>query len=390
MYQRLCKLSKNNSFFLLGARGTGKSTLLKQLFPNENAGHTYFDLLDPEIDDLVHHNPKYIEERLAATKSSWAIIDEIQKRPELLDSVHRWIEKGIANFALTGSSARKLKRGQANLLAGRAFVYHLFPLTFLELGNQFKLIEVLSWGSLPKLFSLPVEDKKKFLKAYVLTYIKEEILVEQLVRKIDPFRKFLDVAAQCNGEIVNFSKIGREANIDSKSVERYFQILNDTLISFFLDAHSESVRKKQIQSPKFYFFDLGVVRALTQSLSVELRPQSYAYGKSFEHLVILEIYRLNSYLDSDFTLSYLKTKDGVEIDLVISRPGRPKVLVEIKSASKVNEDSYRALHSFKNDFKSGVFCILCLEPSERVVEMDDGFKIHVYPWQSGIKFIFDL
>jgi predicted AAA+ superfamily ATPase len=203
------------------------------------------------------------------------------------------IEEYKIQFVITGPSTRKIKKQGANLLAGRAFQYALFPFSLFELGNDFQLHSTLNFGMLPAIFSLQDnEEKKDFLRSYVQKYIKEEIQLEQLVRDIAPFRKFLEVAAQSNAEILNYSKIGRSCGVDYKSVSRYFEILEDTFLGFFLDSYHNSIRKRQIASPKFYLFDVGVVRSLTYQLNIEISPNNYTYGKLFESFFIQECFKL--------------------------------------------------------------------------------------------------
>lgn len=381
MFNRPIKLSKNNSFFLFGARGTGKTFLLKEHF---KAPHSlYIDLLTPEQNETYSLRPQALLEQLAAlgNETEWIVIDEIQKVPKLLDVVHQQIESSRFKFALSGSSARKLKRGGANLLAGRAFVNHLFPLTARELGGQFSLEAALAWGTLPRLFAFDQEaDKRDFLRTYAHTYLKEEITEEQVVRRLDPFRRFLVVAAQMSGQIINYSKIAREVGASTPTVQTYFQILDDTLIGFLLEPFHESIRKRQLGNPKFYFFDSGVQRALNNTLTVELKAQTYAFGVAFEHFVLNEINRLQSYAKKDYRLSYLRTKDGVEIDLIIERPGLKRALVEIKSTARVTEDDVRALQHFGNDIpNSEAFC-LSLDSTPKKIG-----KAMCFPWQRGLE-----
>lgn len=386
MYHRLINLTNSNSFFLLGPRGSGKSTLLLHHFKDKDT--FWVDLLDPEQEAEYQMYPmRLIEKWLARSpRPEWIVIDEVQKAPKLLDVVHLGIEKHDIKFALTGSSARKLKYGASNLLAGRAFVFHLHPLTSFELKNDFDLNSALQWGTLPGVMKLPAElDKKRFLKAYSQTYLKEEIQLEQLVRKIEPFRKFLEVAAQSNGEILNYSRLAREAGIDSKSVERYFELLNDTLIGFYLEAYEPSVRKRQQKKPKFYLFDPGVCRALQNLLDVSPSPRTYGYGKSFEHYVILECMRLNDYYEKNFRFSYLRTKDGAEIDLIVERPGDKPILAEIKSASSIDPSEIRKLKNMQKGFENSESMILCNAPEARVSE-----GVLICPWQEGIRRIFSV
>lgn len=294
MVNRLVKLPENQSFFLFGPRGSGKTSLLKARFEGKNV--LFLDLLNPRIEDQFRMNPESLIAQISAQKPDWVVIDEVQKLPRILDLVHLLIEEKKQKFALTGSSARKLKRGSANLLAGRAFMNHLFPFSALELGKQFSLEQALSFGLLPKVQYLEnAQDKIDFLESYALTYLKEEIQAEQVIRRIDPFRQFLQVAAQMNGKIINYRKIARDVGVDSTTVQNYFSILEDTLIGFYLPSYSKSIRKRQREAPKFYLFDPGIVRALSKNLDVKLKPGNYAYGDAFEHFVILEIFKLISY-----------------------------------------------------------------------------------------------
>jgi predicted AAA+ superfamily ATPase len=301
-----------------------------------------------------------------------------------LDSVHRAIESRPLCFALTGSSSRKLKRGGANLLAGRAFVYHLYSLTHLEIGDAFNLEEALHFGTLPKILGMKThEEKSEFLRAYALTYIKEEIVAEQMVRKLQPFRDFLEIAAQCNGQIVNFSRIAEEVGADVKTIQSYFEILEDTLVGFLLAPFHESIRKRQRQNPKFYFFDTGVKRALDRTLTQSFGPGTYAYGNAFEHFIILEIHRLNSYWRKDWRFSYLRTKDDAEIDLIIDRPGLPRALIEIKSKDRITETDVTHLNRFASDMqKTEAFCL-----SRDAIKKRIGLTLCL-PWQEGLKELF--
>ena len=333
MIDRLAKLSKSNSFFILGPRGSGKSTLIKSKYLTKHS--LYIDLLHPQTEDRYRINPQLLAEKAKARPTlRWVIIDEVQKNPKLLDVVHHLIETTKIKFILSGSSARKLKRGGANLLAGRAFVFHLYPFSFIELNRKFDLQNMLQWGSLPKLLKFKKDqNKKEYLTAYSLTYLKEEVQLEQIVRKISPFRKFLEIAAQMNGKIINYSKIASDVGVDSTTVQNYYSILEDTLLGFPLMPYHLSVRKSQRQSPKFYLFDTGVCRALNRTLNIPLTPQTYAYREAFEHFIILEFIKLSEYLRKDWRFSYLLTKDRAEIDLIVSRSGQKTLCIEIKSSS---------------------------------------------------------
>lgn len=380
MFVRSIKLSKENSFFLFGARATGKSTLLKERL--DPAKTLVIDLLKEEeflryatsvgaLEQVIDALPPTIE---------WVVIDEIQKLPKLLDEVHRQIFAKRCQFALTGSSARKLRRGQANLLAGRAFTYNLFPLTYRELGAAFVLNDVLSWGTLPDVLRFTSgADKAQFLSAYTSAYVKEEVAAEQLVRGVLPFQRFLPIAGQSNGEILNFSKIARDIGIDSGTVKSYFSILEDTLLGFLLEAHDTSIRKRQRAAPKFYFFDTGISRFLMGLTGQALSPSTYGFGRAFEHFIILEIIRLTNYAERNWKFSYVRTAGGVEVDLVIERPGLPIALVEIKSAHMVDEKTINTLNVFQRLFTNADALILSQESTARRVG-----KVTVFPWKEGI------
>ena len=381
MIPRIQKPLRSNSFFLFGARGTGKSTLLRQLFGADKV--LWIDLLDPEQENRYAVRPGELMEQIRASRGEfdWVVIDEIQKLPKLLDVVHSAIETHGVRFALTGSSARKLKKDSVNLLAGRAFVYHLFPLASCELADAFDLTRALHYGTLPGLLPFTTDDEHKaFLRAYVLTYLKEEVWAEHLIRKLDPFRRFLGVAAQCNGEILNYSNIARDIGADHKTVSSYFEILEDTLLGFLLEPYHASVRKRQRQSPKFFFFDPGVTRALSGTLNVELVTSTYGFGRAFEHFVLLEMVRLSDYRQKDYKFSYLRTKDGAEIDLIVERPGRNMVLVEIKSTDHVDERDTRDLSRFLPDFPGAeAFCLSRDKVRKRIGD------VLAVPWQDGLE-----
>lgn len=388
MLPRIIKVSKIQSFFLFGARTTGKSTLIKALFEAQKDQCLYLDLLDPETERKLATHPEQLKEMIDAKRPApqWVIIDEIQKIPKLLDVIHQVLFDKKIKFALTGSSARKLKRDAANLLAGRAFSYYLYPFSFLELGDRFDLNRALAFGTLPSVLQFDnSQDIKRFLLSYVHTYVKEEVLVEQLVRNIDPFRAFLEVAAQSNTEIINYTTLAKEAGINSKSVERYFSILADTLLGYFLEPYSRSVRERQRRAPKFYFFDCGVVRAISQEINQELLPSTFEYGKLFEQMVICEFFRLNQYFEKNWKFSYLRTGAGVEIDLIIEKTKKEVLLVEIKSTAKVHDDHLSAIRGLASSFPGAKRYVLCLEKIPREI---DGVRI--LDWKEGIREIFEV
>jgi len=382
MIQRILELPKNHSFFLFGARGTGKSTLLKALpFLRSSL---YIDLLSQDEEEKYSlHKDLLLEQSQAMKKGQWITIDEVQKIPKLLDVVHKIIEEKKIHFALSGSSARKLKRGGANLLAGRAFVFSLFPITHQEIDKEFNLDSALHWGTLPSIvYQKNDKDKARYLKSYTQTYLKEEIQIEQLVRNLDPFRLFLQIAAQMDGHIINYSNISKDTGVDHKTIQSYYEILQDTHLGFFLHPFSKSVRKVQIKSPKFYLFDLGVKRSLENRLQIPLLPGSSEYGSAFENWIINELYRFNSYRELDYQFSYLRTKDDVEVDLVIERPGASTLLVEIKSGDRIDSRHLSGLQNFAKDFpKAEFFCISRVKKAQKIG------KIWIMPWHEFFKFL---
>ena len=380
MFDRLLQTTRSNSFFLFGARGTGKTTYIRHAFDPDTS--LYVDLLDPEIEDAYRRTPHRLEHQVLALPDAveWVLIDEVQRAPRLLDVVHRLIESTGKRFVLTGSSGRKLRRGASNLLAGRAFVYDLYPLTVPELGDSFDLDDALRWGTLPRIYSLREnDDKQAYLRAYALTYLKEEIVAEQIVRRLDPFRQFLEVAAQSNGMIINYANIARDVGVDPKTVISYFSILEDTLVGFFLPAYHRSVRKQQRANPKFYFFDTGIKRSLDRTLQVPLNTRTYEYGKAFEHFVVTQIAHLSRYRYPDWRLSYLRTGAGAEIDLVIERPGQPEAIIEIKSSQRVDDRDVRSLARFTGDFANAA--ALCVSRDRTRMRMDGVLCLH---WRDAL------
>jgi predicted AAA+ superfamily ATPase len=382
-FGRQCNILESNSFFLFGARGTGKSTLIQQRLSGK--GLLTIDLLHLEVADKYLRNPDKLYDELRLNSDiKWVVLDEIQKVPALLDVVHRTLETrefSPPKFAISGSSARKLKHGNANLLAGRAFLNYLYPLTHQELGEDFDLNVILNWGSLPKIFGLNTADERReYLRSYGLVYLSEEVWAEHLVQKLEPFRHFLEVAAQMNGQLLQYANIAKDVGVDDKTIKKYFEILEDTHMGFLLYPYHRSIRKRQLQSPKFYFFDLGVVRSLARTLSFDIMPKTTLFGDAFEHFVISEIHRLSHYKRTDFRLSYIRTKDDAEIDLIIERPGRSVALVEIKSKDIVSSDDSKHLRAFASDFKNSELFVLSNDPTNHLKD-----NVHYYHWQEGLK-----
>jgi predicted AAA+ superfamily ATPase len=379
MYARQVKILKEHSFFLFGPRGTGKSTFLSGFFSSKEAYS--IDLLKTANVAVLQARPDELERLALGSGKRWIVIDEVQKVPALLDVVHRMIEQHGLFFALTGSSARKLKRGAANLLAGRAFTHRLFPLTVTELGSAFDLDVALQWGTLPKVVTLASDQSRsRFLQAYAETYLQEEIVAEQVVRSLPPFRRFLQVAAQSNAAIVNFKKVADDCQTSPSNVRNYYQILEDTLVGVFLEPFQQSIRKRQRESPKFYWFDTGVVRALRLSLDATMERATYEYGKLFETFIVNQVRSALDYHGKQYQLSYLLTKDGAEVDLIVERAGEPTLLLEIKSGPTVRDAELVNLRAFHADIKKSQ--AICLYTgSERLLSQG----IPVLPWIEGLK-----
>lgn len=348
MFNREINPTKSKSYFLFGPRQTGKSTFVKSLLSPKDL---YIDLL-PQRNFLNYaKNPGRAREEILAhlklNDNPLCVIDEIQKIPTLLDEVHELIESKGIRFILTGSSARKLRRGGANLLAGRAYTYHLFPLTFTEIGDKFDLNKALKIGCLPPLWRSDEEDCQEFLKSYGETYLKEEVAAEGLVRNIGPFAQFLDIAAANDGETVNFNNIARECAVSIKTVQQYFQILEDTFLAFKLPAWTKSARRRLVSHPRYYFFDNGVTNALAHTLTDHLNPK--ILGRRFEQFVICQIMAFIHYNRLDGQLYYWRTNHGAEVDMLLCKGNRILCAIEIKSSQNIANEKLTGLQSFLKD-----------------------------------------
>lgn len=379
--QRSIKLPKDKSFFLFGPRQTGKTWLLNTQFSKETT--IFYDLLKSEQYLRLLEHPDLFREEVSAKpqKITHVVIDEVQRVPQLLNEV-QYLMGGMTNppkFILTGSSARKLKRGQANLLAGRALTYHLFPLTAGELGNNFSLLKTLSFGTLPPVYlDESEENANNILRAYVETYLKEEIELEAQIRGIDKFARFLSIAGQENGKVLNYSNIARETGTTYHTVQSYFQVLEDTLIGNFLFPYLKSARKRVAKRPKFYFFDLGVVRALTKRLAAPILPHTPEFGHAFEHFAVLEIFREAGNRGRDYGFYYYRTEGGAEVDLIVEKNPEEILAIEIKSRDRIDKPDLNGLFSFSEVCPQAKLYCICLAPRKR--NMGD---ITILPWQEA-------
>ena len=357
----LLKILEKKSCFLFGPRQTGKTWLIR----NTLQGHRVYDLLDSEVYLTLSRSPKRMREEYMPGDTI-IVIDEIQKLPVLLDEVHLMIERYGVHFLLTGSSARKLRRGGVNLLGGRARSRHLHPFVREELGEDFNLPTALNRGLLPSIYFSDEPDED--LQAYAGDYLKEEIAAEGLTRNIPAFSRFLQVAALCNGQLINYSKISNDAQVARSTVQEYFGILRDTLVGYDLPAWKQSLKRKPISTSKFYLFDIGVVRFL-QNRS-RINPGSPEFGEAFETYLFHE---LRTY--SDYTkrapLAYWRSQSGYEVDFILD----DRLAVEVKATSRVSERDLRGLRALREDSRFQHYLVVCLEPRSRTV---DGIRI--LPW----------
>lgn len=352
------------TFFLWGPRQTGKSTLLRAAYPDA----FWVDLLKSDDYRRYAAKPETLrQEVLELEPDIQIVIDEVQRVPALLDEVHWLHEARRARFALCGSSARKVRRGAANLLGGRAIRYQLFGLTAGELGSGFDLDRMLHHGFLPRHYL--AERPARMLSAYVGDYLKEEIAAEGLARSLPVFSEFLEAAALSDGELVNFANIARDTGVSSHTIKSYFQILEDTLLGRWLPAYRKRPKRRVIGAPKWYFADVGVVNHLAHRGAFERRTD--VYGKAFESWVFHELSAHLSYRETGQRLSYWRLASGIEVDFVI---GDLRAAIEAKASSKVTSDHLKGLRALAVDHPGvGERVVVCLEPRRR--RTDDGILV---------------
>jgi predicted AAA+ superfamily ATPase len=378
MYTRILK-SPTSSFFLFGPRGTGKSTWIDARYRQA----ARFDFLKNDVLLRYIGEPERFRQEIEGNKAgSWVVLDEVQKVPSLLDEVQAVMHdrRDQIKFCLTGSSARKLRSRQANLLAGRAIQRNIFPLVSQELGPDFDLERCLRFGTLPLVYTRP-ELAVQTLEAYVGTYLKEEIQQEALTRNLESFSRFLKVAALMNGQVVNVAGLSRDAGIPRASVERYFSVLIDTLIGYWVPGWQPRLKVREKQNPKFYFFDGGVVRTLLGNVRDGI--ESVERGVLFETFVCNEVRAAIHYLDVGGDLFYYRTPAGVEVDLVWCR-GKRAFGIEIKSATE-----------WRSDFGHGLKDLLdrkIIQAAYGVYRGDRAYStsgVHVFPYRDFASRLFD-
>lgn len=385
MIPRKLVIPEKLSIFLFGPRQTGKSCLVDALF-SQNIWK--IDLLQSDVYLSYLKTPELFrqeaETKIAAGNIQTIIVDEVQRLPELLFEVHYLMTKHQdIRFILTGSSARKLKRGGSDMLAGRAAACYLFPFTHGELGNLFALDDALKYGTLPPMINKEDGEKQRILSAYVETYLREEIKAEGIARNLSGFSRFLDVAASQCGELINFSAIARECRLAQRTVESYYEILEDTLIGFKLEPWHKSVRKRLSTHPKFYLFDTGVTNAINRRLTAGLDPSTR--GRLFEQFIICEAYRAIKYSGSEVRMYYWRTGNGAETDLLLEKHGAIIAAIEIKSTSQVSGADCSGLRAFSEEYPSTPLFVACTAQNGYDLK-----GVSVVPWQEMFSKIDEL
>ena len=362
------RLPRGRSAFLWGPRRVGKSYWIR-----ENHGTApIIDLLKSDVFAEYASRPALLRERFAGKKHPLIVIDEVQKVPALLDEVHWLIENTSQSFLLTGSSARKLRRGHANLLAGRAWRRQMTPLTFLEV-DHLDLERVMASGLLPPHFlsSDPIED----LRAYVGDYLKEEIAAEALTQNIPAFAEFLRIAAITSSELLNYTNVARESGVSAKIVRSYFSILEDTYLGFRLSPWRKARTRRLIETEKFFLFDVGVSNYLARR---QPRLGSAEFGKSFEHYILMELKAYQAYRQPELDLYFWRTAAGHEVDFIL---GDLDVAIEVKGSSRVHEGDIGGLQALREEKRVKRSIVVSLERQPRTIAAG----IEILPWEMFLR-----
>ena len=364
-------LESRKSFFLFGPRGTGKTTWLKHRLPDA----LFINLLQSEYYNRLSANPGHLRQLIPPDHTGWTVIDEVQRIPALLNEVHDLIEARGLVFVLTGSSARTLRRREVNLLAGRALTYRMHPLTAVEQQEAFNLRDSVQLGHLPARFN--ESDPGKYLKDYVQTYLREEVMQESLTRNIGHFWHFLEVASFSQGATINISAVAREAHIERSVAENYFSILEDLLIAVRLPVFSRKAKRKLTSQKKFYFFDAGVFRAIRPVGPLD--SDAEMEGPALETLVLQELRAVNDYYDYGYQISFWRTRSSLEVDFVLYGP-RGLLAIEIKRSTQIQPKDTRALREFKKDYPPAKCFVFYGGPSP--LYMDD---VTVLPMEQALR-----
>ena len=373
MYTRILKEGLSSSFFLFGPRGVGKSSWVKERFPTA----IYIDLLDSYFYTQLLASPSRLSSMIPDGSSSWVVIDEVQRIPAILDEVHRLIENRKLKFVLTGSSARKLKKEGANLLAGRALSYSMHPLTVGELGADFSLSHSLRFGHLPKVYGEGKSYSGEFLKSYVSTYLREEVLQEGLARNIAAFARFLEAASFSQGSVLNISQVASDCSVNRKVVEDYFYIAEDLLIAKRLPVFCKRAKRKIVAHPKFYFFDVGVYRAIRPKGPLDLVEE--IEGQALETLFYQELRALNDYLTLEYEIFYWRTQAKEEVDFVLYGERGIKAF-EIKRSAHLRDEDFRGLKLLSEDYPmASTFMIYGGDREEK------RYGIRIIPYEKALR-----
>lgn len=373
MIQRIQNLPLSGQYtcFLWGARQTGKSTLLRQMFPDA----LRYDLLLADVYNQLIAAPSRMREELTAQlprqpeDADPIIIDEVQKIPALLDEVHWLIENKGYRFILCGSSARKLRHGHANLLGGRALRYELHGLVTAEVP-EFSIEKAVNNGLLPAYYGAP--NAQPLLSAYIGNYLKEEIAAEALTRNVASFSRFLEAAALSNGEMISYTTISRDCGVSAPTVKAHYEILSDTHLGQFVEPYRKAKKRRLVTMPKFYLFDPGVVRFLAKIPAIQ--KGSSAFGKAFEHVIFCEVRSYISYRNPDIELTYWRTSSGFEVDFIL---GDAEVALEVKASESANSNHLKGLRAIGEEHPCKKRILISCDPRPR--KTDDG--IDILPWQ---------
>jgi predicted AAA+ superfamily ATPase len=354
-----------NSMFFWGARQTGKSTLLKHVFPDS----MLFDLLKTDTFRRLLNNPSELRAQVLASEIKHPIIiDEIQKLPELLNEVHWLIENAGAQFILSGSSPRKILQKGTNLLGGRAFRYELFPLSFSEIP-EFDLIKALNHGLLPRHYD--AEDVQEYLSAYVGSYLEDEIIAESRIRKAEVFYGFLEKVAFSNGEIVSYTNIASECGVSSPTVKEYFNILKTTMMGSYVESFQKKPKRRTISAPKFYLFDVGIANFLLKRKNIEYGTE--AFGQAFEHFIFMELTAYAEYSRKKYPIHYWRTSSQFEVDFVL---GDHETIIEVKGTATVLARHLKGIRAFLDEYTVNKKIVVCTEPLPKLI---DG--VLILPWK---------
>lgn len=381
MFERILQLNlpAKQSAFLWGARKTGKSYYLKNYFPKA----VYYDLLNTHETMRLIKSPFLLREEIESLTPEKLqqpiIIDEVQKVPELLNEVHWMIENINAQFILCGSSARKLKTSATNLLGGRAWQYNFYPLTYNEIPN-FDLLKALSHGLIPDHYLSSPQHLNDYLQAYVDIYLKDEIRNEGLVRNLPAFAKFLDVVGISNGEMINMNNIARDCGVSRTTVQDYYQILEDTLLGYFLRPYTKKIKRDLITATtKFYLFDVGIANYLGKRVVTSLNGS--AAGKSFEHYILMELIAFRSFNRKRFDINYWRTKSGYEVDFILG----DTTAIEVKNSEQVHKQDLKGLIAFCEEHPKMNAFVVSQDQKPRQLKINDKSIISILPWKDFLK-----